>query len=118
MSSSGMVFRPAPEPLPVGETGGSKGKDGDPRGGSPALHGAQRRKSGETRAPAERILPRAWGGAPSRPGGARYQESEGSKPDGRDATAARFTRARPRSGAPCYDGLCPIGATTTSRGSG
>jgi len=34
----------APETLPVGETGGAKGKGG----GSPGLHGAKRRKTGDT----------------------------------------------------------------------
>jgi hypothetical protein len=35
--------------LPVGETRGSKGQGGTPGGGSPGLHGAKRRKTGDTR---------------------------------------------------------------------
>lgn len=48
-----------PEPLPVGETRGSKRQGGPRGGGSPGLHGAKRRKTGDT--------PRA-GGAAAHPG--------------------------------------------------
>lgn len=48
-----------PAPLPVGETRGSKGQGGPRGGGSPGLHGAKRRKTGDTPRP---------GGAAANPG--------------------------------------------------
>jgi hypothetical protein len=48
-------------PLPVGETGGSKGKGGGRGGGSPGLHKpseAPARKVGDT--PADGVLQRAY----------------------------------------------------------
>ena len=53
-------------PLPVGETGGSKGKGGG-QGGSPGLHKRERGRPGipwPARGQRPRSLPRARGGAP------------------------------------------------------
>jgi hypothetical protein len=86
--------------LPVGETRGSKRQGGAAGGGSPSLHGAQRRKVGETR--------RSGGGAahpggregrsplaltPSMPGVFRppCRDGDGAQPPRRSARAVPFT---------------------------
>jgi hypothetical protein len=48
LSTLGVSAQPCAAPLPVGETGGSKGKGGGLGGGSPGLHKTKARKAGDT----------------------------------------------------------------------
>jgi len=87
-------------PLPVGETGGSKGKGGGWRGGSPTPQGrrkapswqaARGRKMGRRRPPAQRTLARARGGAPE-----QRADDQPGRPRAPAAAAQRAARTSDR----------------------